>query len=374
MALSVVLLVGAALLGRTLFQLASVNPGMKIEGLLGQELSVPDTTPDPDLRRLLTSELERVSTIPGVEAVGAIWPSPYGGRAMTTGARVSDLGDLWPETVDFRLVAPGTFGVLGTPLVAGREFGVADGPGQPRVVVVNQGLARRLWPGQDPIGQHLALGLQDHELRTVVGVVGDLRQSLDAPARPEVYVPMGQVIDSKHALVVRTRAVDPSLIPALTTSLQGIHPGMLVSTPVPFSVRVRDALLERRLAAAASLGFAAVALFLAALGIGGVLSQLVSQRTRELGIRMALGARAADMARLVLGRGLLLAGTGLVLGAAVALGLGPVLRRFLYGVGALDAWSYAGAVGALLAVAAAASWLPARRASRVDPAEVMRAE
>ncbi len=373
-ALSVVLLVGAGLLGRTLFRLASVNPGIRIPGLVAQELAVPDTTADPDLRRLLAAELERASAIPGVEAVGAIWPSPYGGRAMTTGARTSDLGELWPETVDFRLVAPGTFGVLGAPLLAGRDFAPDDGPNRPPVLVVNQSLARRLWPGQDPIGHHLAVGLQGHEMRTVVGVVGDIRQSLDTPARPEVYVPMGQIIDSKHDLVVRARAVDPALVAALSTSLQGIHPQLLASTPVPFSVRVHQALLERRLAAMASLGFAAVALFLAALGIGGVLSQLVTQRTRELGIRMALGARAADVARLVLGKGLLLAVTGLVLGAGVALGLGPALRRFLYGVGTLDAWSYVAAVGTLLAVAAAASWLPARRASRVDPAEVMRAE
>jgi len=373
-ALSVVLLVGAGLLGRTLFRIASVDPGMRIPGLVGQELAVPDTTSDPDLRRLLDSELERISALPGVEAVGAIWPSLYTGRGMTTGARTTDLGELWPETVDFRLVAPGTFRVLGTPLLAGRDFVPEDGPDRPSVLVVNQSLARRLWPGQDPIGQHLALGVQDHEMRTVVGVVGDIRQSLDAPPRPEVDLPMGQVIDSKHDLVVRARAVDPALLAALNTSLQGIHPQLLASTPVSFSVRVEQALLERRLAATASLGFAAVALFLAALGIGGVLSQLVTQRTRELGIRMALGARAADVARLVLGRGLLLAAAGLVLGAGVALSLAPALRRFLYGVGTLDAWSYAGAVAMLLAVAAAASWLPARRAARVDPAEVMRAE
>ncbi|HET6983535.1 MAG TPA: ADOP family duplicated permease [Myxococcaceae bacterium] len=373
-ALSVVLLVGAGLLGRTMFRLASVDPGIRIPGLVAQELAVPDTTSDPELRRLLDSELERVSALPGVEAVGAIRPSPYGGGAMTTGARTSDLGDLWPETLDFRLVTPGTFAVLGAPILAGRDFVREDGPDRPPVLVVNQSLARRLWPGQDPIGQHLAVGLQDHEMRTVVGVVGDIRQSLDAPPRPEVYLPMGQVIDSKHDLVVRTRAMDPALLAALSTSLQGIHPQLLASTPVPFSVRVQQALLERRLAAMASLGFAAVALFLAALGIGGVLSQLVTQRTRELGIRMALGARAADVARLVLGRGLLLAATGLVLGAGVALVLGPALRRFLYGVGTLDVFSYAGAVVMLLAVAAAASWLPARRASRVDPGEVMRAE
>jgi len=335
---------------------------------------VPDSTPDARVQQLLTSALERVSAIPGVEAAGAIWPSPFDARSWTTGARTADLGDLWPETVDFRLVAPGTFRVLGVPLLAGREFETSDGADRPLVIVVNEALARRLWPGQDPIGKQLAVGLQDHAFRIVVGVVGNLRQSLEAPARPEVYVPMLQVTDSKLDLVVRARAVDPPLLAALGTSLQALDPRLLVSSPVSFSARIADALLQRRLAAGASLGFAAVAVFLAALGIGGVLSQVVSQRTRELGIRMALGARASDVARQVLARGLRLVGFGLVLGAAVALAVGPVLRGFLSGVGAFDSWSYVAATGMLLAVAAAASWLPARRASQVDPAEVMRAE
>jgi len=373
-AVSVVLLVGAGLLGRTLFHLASVDPGMRIQGLVAQELAVPDSTPDPRMRQLLTTALERVSAIPGVEAAGAIWPSPFGSRTMTTAARTSDLGDLWPETVDFRLVAPGTFRVLAVPVLVGREFETTDGPDRPPVIVVNEALARRLWPDQDPIGKQLAVGLQDHELRTVVGVVGNVRQSLETPARPEAYVSMLQVIDSKLDLVVRARAIDPPLLASLGPSLQGLDSRLLVSSPVPFSTRVHDALRQQRLAAAASLGFAGVAVFLAALGIGGVLSQLVTQRSRELGIRMALGARGRDVAGQVLARGLRLVGLGLVLGAGVTLGVGPVLRRFLSGVGTLDGWSYAGATGMLLTVAAAASWLPARRASRVDPAEVMRAE
>jgi predicted permease len=191
-AVSVVLLVGAGLLGRTLFHLASVDPGMRIQGLVAQELAVPDSTPDPRMRQLLTTALERVSAIPGVEAAGAIWPSPFGSRTMTTAARTSDLGDLWPETVDFRLVAPGTFRVLAVPVLVGREFETTDGPDRPPVIVVNEALARRLWPDQDPIGKQLAVGLQDHELRTVVGVVGNVRQSLETPARPEAYVSMLQ--------------------------------------------------------------------------------------------------------------------------------------------------------------------------------------
>jgi len=374
-ALSVVLLVGAGLLGRTLFQLASVNPGMRADGLLVQEVAAAENSPDPELQRLLTTALARVNGLPGVEGAGAMWPSPYGGNAMVVGARTTETApDVWPETLDFRLVAPRTFGVLGMRLQAGRDFEDSDGPDRPMVVVVNEALAARLWPHQDPIGQRLTLGLGDHPVRTVVGVVSDLRQQLDAPSRPEVYVPMLQVIDSRFDLLVRTRAIDPPLLAELGSALRGLDPRLLVSTPVPFSGRVSDALLERRLAAAASLGFAGVAVLLAALGIGGVLSQIVTQRTRELGIRMALGARARDVARLVLGRGLFLAGLGLAIGGAVALGLGPALRRFLYGVGTLDGWSYAGTIATLVAVAAAASWLPARRASRVDPAEVMRAE
>jgi predicted permease len=373
-ALSVVLVVGAGLLGRTLFRLASVDPGMRVQGLLAQEVAAAESTTDPDLRRLLTTALARVTALPGVEGAGAMWPSPYGGSAMTIGARTSDLGDLWPETLDVRLVAPRTFGVLGMQLRAGRDLEESDGPDRPLVVVVNESLAARLWPHQGAVGQRLALGMGDHTLRMVVGVVSDLRQQIEAPPRPEVYVPMLQVIDSKFDLVVRARVIDPPLLAELGTALRGLDPRLLVSAPVPFTTRVSDALRERRLAAAASLGFAVVAVFLAALGIGGVLSQLVTQRTRELGIRMALGARALDVVRLVLGRGLLLAVSGLALGGAVALGVGPAIRRFLYGVGTLDVWSYVGAVATLLAVAATASWLPARRASRVDPAEVMRAE
>src|SRR5262249_39779150 len=160
--------------------------------------------------------------------------------------------------------------------------------------------------------------------RTVVGVVGNVRQALEVPARPEVYVPMLQVNDSKLDLVVRVRAIDPPLLGALGSAVGGLDSRLLASTPLPFRARVRDVLLGRRLAAGASLGFAAVAVFLAALGIGGVLSQMVSQRTRELGIRMALGARASDVARQVVGRGLRLVGFGLLLGAAVAVAVGPV--------------------------------------------------
>ncbi|HEY1334543.1 MAG TPA: FtsX-like permease family protein, partial [Myxococcaceae bacterium] len=365
-ALSVVLLVGAGLLGRTLFHLASVDPGLRVQGLLSQEIAVPDSTPDPQVEQLITHALQRLTALPGVEGAGAIWPSPFGQRTMTIAARTQDLGDLWPETVDFRLVGPGTFHVLGVPLLAGREFEATDRDGHPPVIVVNEALARRLWPGQDPVGRQLAVGIHEDEMRTVVGVVGNVRQSLETPARPEAYVSMLQVPISNLALVVRARAIDPSFIASLGSSLEGLDPHLLVSTPVAFSTRVHDTLQQQRLAAIASLGFAAVAVFLAALGIGGVLSQLVTQRSRELGIRMALGARGRDVARQVLGRGLRLVGVGLVLGAGITLLVGPVLRRFLSGVGALDGWSYAGATGMLLAVATAASWLPALRASRVD--------
>src|SRR5262249_35561923 len=161
------------------------------------------TLPDPDVRLALQRMLERVATIPGVEDVAAIFPSPLSGSGIATGARTEGSGDVWPDTFDLRLSSPGAFRILGIPLRAGRDFRADDVEGHPEILVVNEALARKVWPGQDPIGKRLALGVGSHALREVVGMVGDVRQEVDTPARPEAYVPIAQVTPNTFDLVLR---------------------------------------------------------------------------------------------------------------------------------------------------------------------------
>jgi putative ABC transport system permease protein len=272
----------------------------------------------------------------------------------------------------FASVTPGYFGAMAIPLVAGRDFSADDLAREAPVVVVSRAAAERFWSGEDPIGSHVTLG-SDKPLE-VVGVVGDIRRkSLDAVPEPMVYVPLYMLPVPFSHLVLR--GAEPAvLVSAARAAVHGLD------AELPFGpadtledVRQRAAAQPRFRALLLAL-FAALAVALAVVGLYGVMSETVSQRRRELGVRLALGARGADLVRMLVGDGLRLALLGLAIGGPAALLLGRVLRSLLFDVAAEDPATLSAVSGILVAAGLLACWLPARRATRVDPQEVLRAE
>jgi predicted permease len=282
-------------------------------------------------------------------------------------------------TADYRVASSGFFTALGVPLLQGRFFDERDVVNAPHAAVINQALAARYFPNQDPLGQRIQFGNMDGDKRLlhVVGVVGDVRESLDAPVEPTVYACSVQRPQwwqvSRLAVVVRSTLEPATLIPSLRATAQGIRGDV----PLSFSTlnEIFSASLDRRRFSLVIFGaFAMVALLLAAAGVYGVLSYAVTERTHELGIRLALGAQAGAVLRLVIGQGMRLALAGIALGLLAALAATRVLRTLVYDVSTTDPLTFACIALLLVVVALLACWLPARRATRVDPIIALRGE
>jgi putative ABC transport system permease protein len=314
--------------------------------------------------------------LPSVRAAGLVSRVPLGGGSSNGNYSVGGrppLDDDHQTYAEKRVVSGGYFAAMGIPLMRGRAFQDSDRAPE---VVINEALARRSFPGEDTIGKQLAQGSDPgHDLATIVGVAADVKQHrLNQEADPEIYYPEWQWGLSELDLVVRTDGDALSLLPAVKAQIAQLDPAQPVT-----KVRTLRQVLQRnagpqRLLAQLLSAFAGTALLLSALGIYGVVSYGVSRRERELGVRMALGAQAADVVRMVLGEGMRLSILGALAGAPLALGLSRLLSAFLYGVSPRDPATYALAALGLALVAAAACWLPARRATRVDPAVALRAE
>ncbi|HEX8434831.1 ABC transporter permease [Archangium sp.] len=379
-ALSLVLLVGAGLLLQSLWRLQRVDPGFRPEQVLTLELTTPrpaTTRPEQVLERS-RSLLEEVGALPGVLAAGTISLVPLGGISACPPVSVEGRAPVSEPVpcAETRTSSAGYFQAMGIPLLAGRLFDARDTPERPRVVLINSALARRFFPGEDPVGRRLGVG--DPAKPTwmeVVGVVGDVHQlGLDQAPAPEFYTSQLQAPAWGYTLVVRAeRDADP-VLPAVRGVVRRIDPEMPV-----YNVRTAEALLSGALAQprfrALLLGlFAALAAVLAAVGIAGVVSWSVTQRTREIGIRMALGAQPRDVLRLVMGQGMGAVLVGVVLGLVGALALTRVMDGLLFGLTTTDPVTFAGGVVALTAIALLASYLPTRRALRVDPAVALRDE
>jgi putative ABC transport system permease protein len=276
-------------------------------------------------------------------------------------------------TVWYREVSAGYFSTIGIPLRHGRLFTTNDAD---PVVVINEAMARRYWPAEDPIGRRLSIGDFGHErLFTIVGVVGTVgMRGPRGAARDELYVPYWQQPDAGTNVILKT-AVDPaSLIEPLKHAVKELDPAIAVSGAEPLARTVAESNGPARFYATLVTGFAALALLLAAVGVFGVMSYTVSQRTAEIGVRVALGADERQIFRLVVGESLTLAAIGLGLGAAGALAVARGLRTLLYGVGSSDPATFAGTALLLMAVAFIASYMPARRAMRVDPMSALRGD
>jgi predicted permease len=380
-ALALVLLVGAGLFLRSFARLQQVNPGFEPQGLMTAMLSLPPTQYDQPEKRMAfyRALLERLHVLPGVVSVGLGTPLPFSGggssASFSVEGREQQPGDPGPHG-NVRWVTPGYFASLGIPLKRGRWFNDSDRQGTAPVVVVDENLARQYWPDQDPIGKHMRRGGNDTPWSTVVGVVGHIKHSDLATDEEKgtYYYPMFQVAPPFAGLVVKTRLDPASLAGGIRQAVLAVDPKQPVDQLRTMQEMLGNSLAAQRLATRLLGFFAAAALFLAALGLYGVISYSVVQRTQEIGVRMALGARRSAVLALVVGQGLRLAGIGLGLGLLLAVVSSRAVESQLYGVPALDPLTFLVMAGVLLGTAFLASYLPARRATKVDPLNALRYE
>jgi putative ABC transport system permease protein len=374
-ALATALLISATLLVRSLRNAQNLDAGVSTAGLQTVDLTLPDQKdPETALPRFADSLVERVAAIPGVRAAAIASPLPVGGRAIGLTVAPRDRAEPHPPQSSLSSLLPGALSLLGVKLDRGREFTAQDRASAPPVVIVNRSLARLLWPDKDPIGQRIGLGPGDTENREVVGLAADVRSALDAPPGPQIYAPYAQVPWPFFTLVVRSSLGPVALQSSLRREIAAIDPDLPVGAVRSLDEVLAGTVARRRFAAVVLTTFAAAALLLALGGISGTLAYVVAQRTRELGIRAALGATRGRVLTLVLGQGLRLAGVGVVLGALLAAAFSRVLASQLFGIGATDPATYGAIAGVLLAMGGAASLVPAWHATRVDPMESLRAE
>jgi len=382
-ALAVVLVTGAGLLVRSFWNLTRVDPGFRVENLVSATVSPPEEryADDASRRALYARLLERLERVPGASAVAAgsmvpLGEGVYGSVFVIEGRpHPNDAGGEWPMAEAAPAVSPEWLRTMRVPLLRGRPLAEADREGAPPVVLVSEGLARKYWPDGDALGKRIMFPGEREEWRTIAGVVGDVRwKGVAAAPEPAMYVPLAQRPTGQVRVVVRT-AGDPA---AVAASLRGVVAGVAPDAPVSevaTAVQLARASVERpRFAMLLLAVFAGVALVLGAVGIYGVVAYAVSRRTHELGVRMALGARPGDVLRMVLGQGAALAGAGAVAGIGGALLVTRALESLLYGVERTDPLTLLAVPVLLTAVALVASWLPARRATRIDPMLALRGE
>lgn len=380
-ALAVVLLVGAGLLGNSFVRLLRVNAGFNPHGVLAAQLFFsPVEFAERDVRGAgaLQQMLERVRAIPGVRSAGLVTALPITGGAVTDfviEGRPAPPANNEPEA-DIRSADSGYFRTMGIPLLAGREFTEADRSPEHVVMLINQTMARRYWPNENPIGQRVTMKDWGPPLTgEIVGVVGDVKANgLDEAVLPMIYWPYFQFPELFNTIVVRSDGDPLALASAVKAAIWSVKKNQPISKMEALDQVLSESLARRRLYMVLLGIFAAAALLLAGVGIYGMVSYSVSQRIREMGIRIAVGAKRGDVLRLVLGQGTKVALVGIVVGIAAALGLTRLMASLLFGVSASDPLTFLGVAGLLTLVALAASFLPARRAMRVDPMVALRHE
>jgi predicted permease len=399
-ALTAVLLAGAGLLARTFVRLADDDVGFRPDGAVAVTVAfpdAPDSAAEARVRGAADRVVARLRAVPGVRAAGGVNVLPVLGGNSSDGTflvlarpdEVRDFDDFVrlakdPERTGdaaYRKATDGYFEAMRIPLVRGRTFTPGDAAGAPPVAVITASVARARFAGREPLGQLIQFGNMDGDLRplTVVGVVGDVREALGRPPQPTIYVLARQRPAGSGATAVLAPAPGgPPLdgaatLAAVRRAVREVDPTLPVRVR-PMAEVFGAALAARRFALVLAAAFAAAALALAATGLYGVVAYAAAQRRRELGVRVALGARAADVRQLVLGRGLVPAALGLGAGLAAALAAGRVLAAQLYGVRPADPATFAAVALVLGLVAIAAAWGPARRAARADPAVVLRAD
>ena len=381
-ALTLVLLTGAGLLARSLFNVMSVKPGFETGGALAMTLTLPTTiTPEEDeqIRQFYVQLLERVGQLPGVTAVGGINVLPLQGSGSTGTFLINDDPSKRGYAA-YRVASAGYFSAMSIPLLRGRLFDGSDKVNKQHVAVISQSLAQRYWPGEDPLGKRIQFGNMDTDKRLmqIVGIVGDVRDAtLEREPQPTVYAyslqrPQWRQV-ARLAIVVRSQSNPRTLIPSLRQTVQDLRSDVPTSFATLQQV-FSDSFDGRRFSLTLFGVFGGVALFIAVIGLYGMLTYSVTERTREMGIRMALGAQRGNVLRLVIRQGLRLVAAGIGIGLIGAWGLTRLMTALLFGVTPTDSITLVAVVMTLAIVALLACYIPARRATKVDPLVALRYE
>ena len=375
-ALSVVLLVGASLFVRTLAAARAVRSGYDTSRVLlvTLDLSVARTSPADSLRTV-SRIVERVAAIPGVASSSLGQIVPFSGSLIQRPAVPEGVPSTDEDMVPYNVVGEGYFGTLGMTL-RGRDFRVTDDEAAPRVVVINEALARRMWPGENAIGRRLQLPLRNPgPPYDVIGVVSDARYvSPTEVQRPFLYLPVAQNFRPRLTLHVRTTGLPAAFVGSVRSAIRSVSADLPAYNPSTLDDYLSQSLARERLIAHLLTAFGGMALLIAAVGIYGILAFGVARRSREMGVRMALGAQPSDLVRMVVRQSAALIAAGLSVGVVCALLLTRLVKAFLFGVTPGDPPAFAAAVIILCAVALVATWVPARRATRIDPLTALRSE
>jgi putative ABC transport system permease protein len=360
--------------------LLGVDPGFRPEGALSMKIALPQRTYDSTAARAFITQLEQRSrAIPGATRVGIANFIPLDGASYNFTFTVRGRAAVRPSdqpATEVRQISPDFFAAIGMPVLRGRGVTTADLPTGPKVLVINSAFAKRFFPNEEAIGQVVQLQWGNgNDERQVVGVVGDVHSAALAEApEPTVYVPIMQVPYTNLSIIIRTNAAPATLAPALRAIVHDLDHEVPVYSVQTMVERVASSVGRQRFYATLIAIFAGVALVLSAVGLYGVIAYAVSQRTHELGVRVALGATGDRISRMVVGEGLTLTAIGVVIGVLTSMAAGRLVATLLFGVGAVDPATLGIVVATLAVVAGLASWLPARRAARVDPLVAMRGD
>jgi putative ABC transport system permease protein len=381
-ALSLILLCGAGLLARSFWTLSHVNPGFRTDHVVtvGVSPSPVRYSTNPQRLAFYTQLSDRIRALPGVQRVGAVNRLPLAGapnNIVNVTIDGEDVARAPQRPVDRRVATPDYFAVMHIPVLAGRAFDDRDDGTRPPVAIVNRTMAQRLWPNRDPVGRQVRIGLAGGAgpWMEVVGVVGDVKhRGLDVDVNAELYVPYAQAPVQSMAIVASTGPDPASLVEAVRAQVWAVDREEVMLGPTPMDTVFSASIAQPRSRTVVFATFAALALTLAAVGIYGVVAYAVSRMTRDIGVRVALGAGGSDIVRMVIRRGLSPVAVGLALGLAGAIALSRLLTTLLFGVSPTDPLTYSAVALMLLTIAAAAAYVPARRAAKVDPIVALRTE
>jgi putative ABC transport system permease protein len=382
-ALALVLVISTGLLVRTFYSLLGSDSGFNRFHVLTFELSLPGSkyTDTARIVQVYQTALQRLRSLPGVQSAGIGETIPMRGAGESTVIRIPDRPRASQKDVPYAaytMISPGYFSAVGTPLLRGRDFRDSDTPDAPPVAVINNAMARKYWPFEDAIGKHVGPGSARFPAGTIVGIVADVKHlSLREEAGPEMYVPFNQKVWPSllnMQVALRTQANPAAMAPLVREAMRSVDPDLPLGKLTTLTTLVDEAMTQPRFSMLLLGAFGALAVALASIGMYGVISYSVAQRTREIGIRMALGARRNDVFRMILAQGARLAGLGIAIGLLCSLAVTRTLARFLYGVQPTDPLTFLSVSLLLVAVALLACYLPARRATEVDPMIALRHE